>query len=92
MQRFLRKPSPSMVVACLALFVALSGVGSAATRLARNSVGTRQIINGAIQKIDMNKKTVAALKGRAGRGACRAAVAQHLDRREHRLVIGRVEE
>ena len=44
------RPSPSMVVACLALLVALSGVGVAATKLAvpRNSVGTLQLRNNAV--------------------------------------------
>jgi hypothetical protein len=66
MRRVLGKASPSMVVACIALAVALSGVGMAATQLARNSVGSRQIINNSIQRIDLNRKTVTALKGRTG--------------------------
>jgi hypothetical protein len=40
--------SPSMVVALLALFLALGGVGLAATQLARNSVGTAQLKDGAV--------------------------------------------
>ena len=41
MRKLLRRPSPAMVVACLALLVALGGTGmAAATQLARNSVGT----------------------------------------------------
>ena len=37
-----QRPSPAMVVACLALLVALSGTGIAAvSALAPNSVGTR---------------------------------------------------
>jgi len=43
-----RGPSPAMVVACIALAVALSGVSYAATQLARNSVGTVHIKNGAV--------------------------------------------
>lgn len=40
----IRRPSPSMVIACVALGVALSGTGIAATvALAPNSVGTLQI-------------------------------------------------
>ena len=44
------RPSPSMVIACLALLVALSGVGVAATKLAvpRNSVGTLQLRTNAV--------------------------------------------
>jgi hypothetical protein len=50
MRRF--RPSPALAVACLALTVALSGVGYAATRLPANSVGTRQVINGSLLKKD----------------------------------------
>jgi len=39
----LRKPSPAMLVALLALFVALGGSSYAAFKLPRNSVGPRQI-------------------------------------------------
>jgi hypothetical protein len=45
-------PSPALAVACLALAVALSGVGYAALRLPANSVGTRQVINGSLLKQD----------------------------------------
>jgi hypothetical protein len=48
MRRFVRRPSPSMAVACFALFVALGGVGIAAASLPRNSVGTRQLRNNAV--------------------------------------------
>lgn len=39
----LRRPSPAMVVACLALLVALGGTGYAALKLPANSVGTAQL-------------------------------------------------
>lgn len=42
------KPSPAMVVALLALFVALGGGAYAATNLPRNSVGTAQLRNQAV--------------------------------------------
>src|SRR5262249_55493361 len=42
------RPSPAMVVACLALFVAVGGVGYAAVKLAPNSVKTKQIKKGAV--------------------------------------------
>jgi hypothetical protein len=45
-------PSPALVVACLALAVALSGAGYAALRLPANSVGSRQVINGSLLKLD----------------------------------------
>jgi hypothetical protein len=38
-----RRPSSAMIVALLALFVSLGGVGYAATQLPRNSVGTAQL-------------------------------------------------
>lgn len=43
-----RRPSPALVVALLALVVALGGTGYAATVLPANSVGTRQLQNGAV--------------------------------------------
>jgi hypothetical protein len=43
-----RRPSPAMVVACLALLVALGGTGYAAVNLPRNSVGTAQLRTGAV--------------------------------------------
>jgi hypothetical protein len=54
-------------LALLALFVALGGTAAAATALVpRNSVGTRQVINGSLQKADLSKKTVKLLKGNRG--------------------------
>ena len=48
MPRSRRRPSPAMVVACLALAVSLSGVGYAATVLPKNSVGTPQLKKNAV--------------------------------------------
>ena len=49
MRKLLRRPSPAMVVACLALLVALGGTGmAAATQVARNSVGTPQLKDSAV--------------------------------------------
>jgi hypothetical protein len=48
----LRKPSPAMIVACIALFVALSGAGYAAFSLPDNSVRSRHIVNGQVKKAD----------------------------------------
>jgi hypothetical protein len=52
------RPSPAMVVAVLALFVALGGVGYALT-IPRNSVGAKQIKRGAVRSIEVrnNKLT-----------------------------------
>jgi len=47
--RLLRhRPSPAIVVACMALLIALGGVSYAATALPRNSVGTAQLKNNAV--------------------------------------------
>jgi hypothetical protein len=49
MSRFRRyEPTPSMMVACLALLVALGGTSYAATAISRNSVGTLQLKNNAV--------------------------------------------
>ena len=44
----LRRPSPAMLVALLALFAALGGSSYAALQLPRGSVGTQQLRNGAV--------------------------------------------
>ncbi len=63
--RRIRRPSPSMVVACLALGVALSGTAIAASvALPRNSVGTAQLRANAVAtaKIRNNAVTTAKLR------------------------------
>jgi hypothetical protein len=57
--------------ALLALFVALSGSSvaayAAATKLLpKNSVGSAQVINGSLKKVDLSKKATAALRGVRG--------------------------
>lgn len=44
------RPSPALIIACLALFVALGGVGYAAFKLKPNSVKTKNIKNGAVKE------------------------------------------
>jgi hypothetical protein len=76
MKHRLRAPSPALVVAVVALFVALGGTTYAATSLPKNSVGAKQlkknavtgvkIKSGAVTKTKINKKTIAALKGNEG--------------------------
>jgi hypothetical protein len=57
-----------MGVACLALAVALSGTAYAVTRLPANSVGTKQIINHSLQRVDFKRGML--LRGPQGpRGA-----------------------
>jgi hypothetical protein len=42
------RPSPALVIACLALFIAMGGVGYAAVKLGKGNVKTRNIKNGAV--------------------------------------------
>jgi hypothetical protein len=46
--RFSRRPSAALVIALLALVAALGGVGYAATKVAKNSVGAKQIKDGSV--------------------------------------------
>jgi hypothetical protein len=48
LKRLRRRPSASMVVALMALFASLGGVGYAATYLPDNSVGTNQLQNASV--------------------------------------------
>jgi len=58
-----RRPSPAMVVACLALLVALSGTGiAAATQVARNSVGTPQLKDSAVTNAKLRNNAVNSSK------------------------------
>jgi hypothetical protein len=57
------------VVACIALFVALGGVGYAATQLPKNSVGTRQLKNGAVTAAKIDAATRKALGASTGPGS-----------------------
>jgi hypothetical protein len=56
------------LIAYLALLVALSSTSyAAATKLLpKNSVGTAQVVNGSLQKVDLSKRAVAALRGQRG--------------------------
>jgi len=63
----MRGPSPALVIACLSLLISLGGVGYAAIKLPRNSVGTKQLKNAAVTKVKIDKATIAALtRGPAG--------------------------
>jgi hypothetical protein len=61
-----RAPSPAFVISLIALFVALGGTTYAATSLPKNSVGTKQLKNGAVTRKKINAKTIAGLKGARG--------------------------
>jgi len=60
------RPSPALVVACIALAVSLGGTSYAAIKLPKNSVGTKQLKNGAVTRTKIARKTVASLKGQKG--------------------------
>lgn len=61
-----RKPSPAMVVACIALLVALSGASYAAVTLPRNSVGTPQLKKNAVVSVKVRNGSLKALDFAAG--------------------------
>ena len=54
------------VVSTLCLFVLLGGGAYAGVRLSRNSVGTRQLKNGAVTQVKISAAAQAALKGQKG--------------------------
>lgn len=56
----------SNVIAAVALFIALGGISYAATKLPKNSVGTKQIKNKAVTKAKFSPKLIKQLKGKAG--------------------------
>jgi hypothetical protein len=60
-------PAPATIISITALLVALGGTGYSAVMLVpRNSVGSAQVINGSLQRVDLSKGVTSALKG--GRG------------------------
>ncbi len=63
-----RRPSPAMIVACIALGVALSGTGIAAVTAAlpRNSVGTPQLKNNAVTAAKVRNGSLSKADFRSG--------------------------
>jgi len=63
-----RRPSPAMVVACLALLVALTGTGVAAVSqiVPRNSVGSAQLKSNAVVSAKVKNRSLLALDFKAG--------------------------
>ena len=57
-----RRPSASLVVSFAALFVALGGVGYAATQLPANSVGSAQLKNGSVGNWKLKANSVGTRK------------------------------
>jgi hypothetical protein len=63
MRKLLRRPSPAMIVACLALLIALGGTSVAAvSQLARNSVGTPQLRNSAVTNVKVRNNAINSAK------------------------------
>ncbi len=52
------RPSPALVIGCLALFLALTGSALAA----RASIGSRQIVNGSVRTVDLRDSAVSSAK------------------------------
>jgi hypothetical protein len=57
-----RKPSPAMLVALVALFVALGGSSYAAITLGKNSVRSKHIKNGQVKRADLARNAVTSAK------------------------------
>ena len=68
------RPTPSMVIALIALFVALGGTGYAAFKIPKNSISSQHVVNGSLQKVDISKNALTALKGKAGPRGIRGEV------------------
>jgi hypothetical protein len=63
----LRRPSPALVIACLALLVALGGTGYATVlQVPRNSVGTPQLRSSAVTTNKLAANSVTSAKVRNG--------------------------
>jgi hypothetical protein len=63
MRKLVRRPSPAMIVACMALLVSLGGTSfAAATQLAKNSVGTAQLKNNAVTNPKIRNNAVNSAK------------------------------
>jgi hypothetical protein len=63
MRRILgQRPSPSMVVALIALAVALGGTGYAAVSLPKNSVGTKQLKKSAVTRVKVKANAITGAK------------------------------
>jgi hypothetical protein len=66
MKRYIPRPTYANVVATVALFIALGGVGYAATQLPKNSVGARQLKKAAVTPAKLSKSSKLTLRGPNG--------------------------
>ena len=62
----MKLPSPALIVATVALFVALGGTSYAVMKLPKNSVGSEQIKNGSIRAADLSKAVAMGAAGAKG--------------------------
>ena len=65
----LHRPSPAMAVALLALFVAIGGVGYAAVKLPKNSVGAAQLKRNAVSSAKVKNRSLIAKDVKVGQFA-----------------------
>lgn len=56
------KPSPAMLVALLAVFIALGGTSYSAITLSKNSVKSKHIVNGQVKRPDIARSAVSSRK------------------------------
>ena len=61
------RPSPALVIGCLALFMALTG-SAFAVGIAKNSVRSAQIVDGTVRTVDLRDNAVSVAEDRARRG------------------------
>ena len=66
MRRVREKLTFANVMSVIAVFIALGGVGYAASRLPKNSVGPKQIRNGAVNEAKLSASAKASLTGAKG--------------------------
>ena len=52
------RPSPALVISCLALFLALAGSAFAAGVVGKNSVRSAQIVDGTVRTVDLRDNAV----------------------------------
>ncbi|MGK2876996.1 MAG: hypothetical protein ACSLFF_00225 [Solirubrobacterales bacterium] len=56
----MKRPSPALIISCLALFVALSGTSYAVSQLPKNSVGNKQIKKSAVNSDKVKDRSLLA--------------------------------
>ena len=62
----MKRPSASIVISCVSLFIAMGGTSYAVIHLPANSVNTRQIKNGAVSKAKLHADSVNGSKVKNG--------------------------